>query len=149
MKTQYSRDKRSPVPSNETVSRAMSQNKHVGTRPEILVRKILRKLGLSGYRKNWEKAYGKPDICFPKRKIAIFVHGCFWHHCPKCMHRWPKNNQRYWKKKISRNIKRDKVNIKRLTRDGWKILVLWDCELRQNETKCTKKIVKSMGKALL
>lgn len=147
MKKDYIRDKRSPAPLNEAISKTMSSNKYAGTRPEILVGKILRDLGFSGYRKNWKKAPGKPDICFPKRRIAIFVHGCFWHHCPKCMHRWPKNNQKYWKMKITKNIKRDKDNLKELNCKGWKTLVLWGCELKKNEKESTGKISKLMQQA--
>ena len=145
MKKTYLRDRRSPAPLNETISKVMSRNKQSGTKPEILVGKIINRLGYTGYRKNCKNVPGKPDFCFNKRRKAIFVHGCFWHHCPICMKRWPKNNRPYWKTKITRNIERDKKILKELKKLGWLTLTLWDCELRKKEKKCVSKLTKFLN----
>ena len=88
-KINYVRDGRSPIPKNASVSKVMSKNRSKGTKPELALRRFLFQNGIRGYRLNWKKAPGKPDIAFPGRKIAIFVHGCFWHHCPKCNNGYP------------------------------------------------------------
>ena len=93
-----------PQATNETVSKSMRSNKGKGTKPELIVRRMLREMGYPGYRLNWKKAPGHPDIAYPSRKIAIFVNGCFWHHCPKCDLPMPKSHQDYWLPKIERNV---------------------------------------------
>lgn len=80
----YSRDKRSPVPKNDTVSRVMSANRAKNSKPEVRLRKALWHAGLKGYRLHHKRIPGRPDISFVGKKLAIFVHGCFWHRCPKC-----------------------------------------------------------------
>ena len=69
---------------SDGVRRLMRSNKSKGTSPELLIRRALREVGCPGYRLNWMKTPGKPDICCPGRRVAIFVNGCFWHRCPKC-----------------------------------------------------------------
>src|SRR4051812_18942030 len=88
---QYVRDKRSPKPKNSIVSRVMSANKGKDTKPEIFLRKKLWEKGLRGFRKNYKLIPGKPDIVYTKKKIAVFVNGCFWHRCPHCNLSLPKN----------------------------------------------------------
>jgi len=128
----YKRDKRSPKPLNETVSKYMRSNKSKNTKPEILFRKALWKAGISGYRLHWKKAPGKPDIAFPGKKIAIFVNGCFWHRCPKCNLSLPKNNAAFWKKKFDRNVERDKEKKQALEQENWTVHVIWECEMKEN-----------------
>jgi DNA mismatch endonuclease (patch repair protein) len=78
---------------------------------------------------------GKPDLVFPGRKKVIFVHGCFWHghDCP-AGRKIPKTNQEYWLKKLNRNKERDKQNIAKLHELGWDVLVIWECETRDEAT---------------
>lgn len=95
-KKEYIRDKRSPKPKNAAVSKVMSANKAKNTKPEMLFRKALWAEGIRGYRCNYKNAPGRPDIAFPKKKIAIFVNGCFWHGCPYCKMPLPKNNTEFW-----------------------------------------------------
>ena len=113
MTKSYLRDKRSPTPSSESTSKVMSANKSKDTKPEIKLRKILWKEGIRGYRLNWKKAPGRPDIAFPGRKIAIFINGCYWHRCPKCELPLPKSNVQFWKDKFDNNIARDKNDFAR------------------------------------
>jgi len=113
----------------------MQGNKSKDTKPELKVRKLLRDAGFSGYRLQWKKAPGRPDIAYPGRKIAIFVNGCFWHRCPKCNLPTPKTNPEYWEEKFCRNVKRDKQKVKELEEAGWTVFVIWECELKKPEKK--------------
>lgn len=87
---------------SEATHHVMQANKSKNTKPELKVRKALRKAGLSGYRLHWKKAAGRPDICFPGRRVAIFVNGCFWHRCPHCSLPLPKSNVAFWSAKFER-----------------------------------------------
>lgn len=90
------------------------------------------------YRKNDKRLPGSPDIVLPKYKTVIFVNGCFWHGHTGCKYFvWPQNNAGFWREKIQRNIERDQETYKVLQEMGWKIIVVWECELkatRKNET---------------
>src|SRR5215211_272820 len=99
----YYRDSRSPAPSTEHVSRLMSANKQKDSKPEVLLRQALWAQGLRGYRLHYKKLPGTPDICFVGRRTAIFVNGCFWHSCPKCRLKPPRNNRQYWQDKFRQN----------------------------------------------
>lgn len=119
-------------PLSDGVRKCMKSNKSRSTSPEIIVRTALRRAGYPGYRLNWKKAPGKPDICYPGRKIAIFINGCFWHRCPKCNLPFPKHNSEYWIPKLERNMQRDAENYRLLKEDGWSVVVIWECDLRKN-----------------
>lgn len=125
----YVRDKRSPKPKNKNVSKVMSANKAKNTKPEVQLRKLLWVEGLRGYRTNYKKAPGRPDIAFPTKKVAIFIHGCFWHRCPICKLPMPKTNQAFWANKFNANKKRDKLKERTLKKLGWKVTTIWECEL--------------------
>jgi len=139
---QYKRDDRSPTPLNENVSKVMSSNRSKNTKPEKLLRQGLCSDGIRGYRLNWKKVPGKPDIAFPGRKIAIFVNGCYWHRCPICDLALPKTNKEFWKEKFEKNIARDKMSTKRLIDLGWVALTIWECEINADAMECVKKIRK-------
>lgn len=111
--------------------KSMQGNKAKNTKPELLVRKALREAGLGGYRLHWKKAPGHPDITYPGRKIAIFVNGCFWHRCPTCKPSAPANNGDFWEEKFERNIARDARDQAALEAAGWKVIVIWECELKK------------------
>ena len=109
----------------------MSQIRRKDTKPEELVRTYLFSRGFR-YRKNDVRLPGKPDIVLPKYKTVIFVNGCFWHGHKNCKYFvWPKNNAELWKKKIAGNIMRDEKNTSLLEEHGWKVLVVWECELKK------------------
>lgn len=136
----YIRDGRAPIPKSETTSKVMSANVPKDTKPELVLRRSLRKIGLSGYRLHWKKASGRPDIAYPGRKIAIFVNGCFWHRCPHCNLPIPKSNTEFWLKKFERNKERDAMKIHNLEEDGWKVIVLWECEIKRDALGCAKRV---------
>ena len=121
------------VHSPETRSYNMSQIKGKDTKPEELVRKYLFSKGFR-YRKNDKKLPGRPDIVLPKYKTVIFVNGCFWHKHEGCKYFvWPKNNADFWKQKIIGNVRRDEKNYQRLLQMGWKIITVWECELKPDK----------------
>ena len=137
---EYSRDKRSPLPKSAAVSKVMSANKAKNTKPELSLREILWKNGLKGYRLNYRKIPGKPDIVYVSKKVAIFVNGCFWHRCPYCNYKLPLTNTVFWKNKFERNVLRDKEKIELLEKQGWKVLVIWECEIKKEIQKLYLKI---------
>lgn len=106
----------------------MSRIRSKDTKPEILVRKYLFSKGFR-YRKYCSNLPGKPDIVLPKYKTVIFVHGCFWHKHNCNFFRLPKTNTEYWANKIENNVLRDKKNIIELKKLGWKVIIVWECEL--------------------
>ena len=119
------------VHDEKTRSYNMSQIKGKNTKPEELVRKYLFAQGFR-YRKNDKRFPGSPDIVLPKYKTVIFVNGCFWHKHEGCKYFvWPKNNDNFWKAKILGNSERDKKNYDKLTELGWKVLIVWECELKK------------------
>lgn len=123
------REQRLDKPS-QTRSYNMSRIKGKDTKPEEIVRKYLFSKGFR-YRKNDPKLPGKPDIVLPKYRTVIFVNGCFWHMHEGCRYFvWPKHNAEFWEKKIRDNAERDKRNYKKLEEQGWKVLTIWECGLK-------------------
>ena len=120
------------VHDKKTRSYNMSQIKSQNTKPEEIVCKYLFSQGFR-YRKNDKRYPGKPDIVLPKYKTVIFVNCCFWHKHEGCKYFVvPKSNTEFWMNKINRNIERDSENVKRLIDMGWKVIVVWECELKNN-----------------
>ena len=121
----------------KTRSYNMSRIRGKDTKPEELVRKYLFSKGFR-YRKNVATLPGKPDIVLPKYKTCIFVNGCFWHGHEGCKYFvWPKNNAEFWKQKITVNIERDKKTYEKLMENGWKVIIVWECELKKESRHST------------
>ena len=115
----------------------MSHIKSSDTVPEIIVRKFLFSNGFR-YRKNDKSLPGKPDIKLTKYKTVIFINGCFWHGHFNCkIYVMPKSNVEFWRDKIEHNIIRDKRNLELLVREGWKVIVIWECQLKGKKKKET------------
>ena len=129
----FKRDPRSPKPKDVKVSLSMSRISLKGSKPEMIVRKFLSSSGIAGYRLNYSRVLGRPDICFTSRRVAIFIHGCFWHRCPYCKLPLPKNNREFWSNKFKTNKKRDRRNEKLLLDDGWAVITLWECQINKND----------------
>ena len=125
----YSKRKRSEI---------MSKISGTETKPEILVRKYLFSKRFR-FRKNDKRLPGRPDIVLPKYKTVIFIHGCFWHghHCKAG--KLPETNKEFWENKINSNMERDKKNQHKLEKLGWKIIITWQCKLK-NKKMMTKKL---------
>ena len=102
------------------------------TKPEMIVRRWLWKRGFR-YRLNSPKLPGHPDLVLRKYRTCVFVNGCFWHRCPRCNLPLPKSNVEYWVVKFDRNVERDERNLAHLREAGWKVHVIWECQLKKNE----------------
>lgn len=124
----------------------MSRIRGKNTKPEETVRKYLFSEGFR-YRKNVRKLPGSPDIVLPKYRTVIFVNGCFWHGHNGCRYFvWPKSNPDFWRDKIETNIKRDKNNYQVLEELGWKVIVIWECELKTDRKDHTLENLKQLLK---
>lgn len=129
-----------PEQRKKNMSRIHGKN----TSPELKLRKHLWKSGLRGYRVYYNLP-GKPDIVFTKQKLVIFVDGCFWHKCPVCF-RPPATNEGFWNEKLQKNVERDlKVNEK-LQNAGWKVLRIWEHEIKKTPDDVVGKIRELLGK---
>jgi DNA mismatch endonuclease (patch repair protein) len=108
-----------------TMSRIRSKN----TKPEMILRSALFREGFR-FRLHSKLLPGKPDLVFAKFKTVVFVHGCFWHLHENCRDgRLPKSKLEYWQPKLVKNIERDANNVEELTKLGWKVIIIWECEL--------------------
>lgn len=120
--------------SKESRSKNMAHIPSKNTKPEETVRKYLFAHGFR-YRKNVSDLPGKPDIVLPKYKTVVFVNGCFWHGHDGC--KWfvpPKSNTDFWEHKFLYNKDRDSKNYKKLTDSGWKVIIVWECEIRHEDS---------------
>ena len=114
-------------------SAVMARIKSTDTKPELLIRKLLTQLG-AHYRLHRKDLPGSPDVVMPGRRLAIFVHGCFWHghDCARGA-RVPKANRDYWLAKVGRNKARDARNLADLAAAGWRVETVWECEMKDRE----------------
>ena len=131
--------------SKETRSYNMSHIRSTNSKPEELVRKYLFSKGFR-YRKNVRTLPGCPDIVLKKYKTVILVNGCFWHKhdCPRFV--WPSSNEEYWRPKILKNVERDCENSEKLKSMGWKVITVWECELKKKEFDHTMgKLIKEIN----
>ena len=120
------RARREPLSRSQIMSRIRSQD----TRPEVQTRAEVHRMGLR-FRKHVSDLPGKPDLANKKAKWAIFVHGCFWHSHDNCeLASSPKTNTEYWGKKLERNRQRDESKMSELRGSGYRVLVIWECEVR-------------------
>lgn len=106
----------------------MSGIRGKNTRPELLIRKALHARGFR-YRLHCDLP-GKPDICLPKHRAVIFVHGCFWHGHGCHLFKWPSTRPEFWRAKIGRNCEVDRAAIETLASEGWRVAVVWECALK-------------------
>ena len=116
------------------------------TKPELVVRGLLHRLGYR-YRLHRRDLPGTPDICFPARKKAIFVHGCFWHRHEGCNRTTtPKTRASFWEEKFDKNVVRDRINLTNLGGLGWEVMIVWECETTDVETLVSR-LVSFLGEA--
>jgi DNA mismatch endonuclease (patch repair protein) len=115
-------------------SERMSRVRSKDTKPELLVRSLVHRMGFR-YRLHDRRLPGNPDLVFQSRGKIIFVHGCFWHrHGERCeFTRWPKSKLDFWRPKLEQNQRRDKIVRKELRKQGWRVLVVWECQLKKSE----------------
>ena len=142
--TKYVRDGRAPIPEKESTSRVMSANRSKDTGPELLLRKELIRNRITGVSYHPKNLPGRPDIAFQKKKLAIFVNGCFWHSCPYCRPRVPASHLAFWEKKFLRNKERDKEKARELKKLSWRVLVVWECQIKKSLPRTIKRITNSL-----
>lgn len=131
---------KSPKASTLNARNTMRTTRTSGTGPELAFRSALRSAGLRGYRVNLSGIPGRPDVAFTRHKLAIFVHGCFWHRCPECGPVYPKRNAGFWREKLESNVVRDERARNRLERLGWTVLELWECEVSRDAIQCAVRV---------
>jgi DNA mismatch endonuclease, patch repair protein len=118
----------------------MAKIRSKDTKPEMILRSMLHRQGLR-YRIHKKDLPGKPDIVFIKKRIAVFVHGCFWHLHSECKEgRIPSSNSKFWKEKLERNVSKDLRNYEALNDLGWKVLVVWECEIEKDPDKVLERL---------
>jgi len=125
----------------------MSAIRAKNTKPELLVRKMLLSAGINRYRLHPKNIPGRPDVAFPKKKLAIFVHGCFWHDCPYCKPKLPKTHMAFWRAKFRRNKERDARKSKDLRKLGWRVLTVWEHEIKRGGTRVVARVKKALRAA--
>lgn len=126
---------------------SMRGNRSVGTKPEAALAKALDETGVVGFAQNVKHLPGSPDIAFEEQRLAIFMHGCFWHRCPHCSPHMPTSNPEYWMAKFARNKRRDALVRARLRRLGWRTLVVWECQVKKGARRTANRIAKTLGAA--
>ena len=129
----------SPEKRSEVMARIRGRN----TSPEKRVRAALRNRGVHFV--VYPSLPGRPDIALKEARIAVFVHGCFWHGCPR-HYRAPQSNKLYWSAKLTGNISRDRVAARKLRALGWRVIVLWECDIRKDSEAAAHKIVVALGR---
>lgn len=133
--------------SPEERSKRMSLIRGTGSAPEIKLRHLIHRMGFR-YRLHVKELPGKPDLVFPSRKVVIFMHGCFWHRHKRCkLARLPKSKLGFWQTKLEGNRKRDIRNQRQLRAMGWRVLVVWECEMADIEhvTKTVREFLRQRG----
>lgn len=131
---------RFPRAISASVSKSMRSNRPYGTKPELLLSKLLRK------KIRVNQLPGKPDFVYTGSKMAVFVHGCFWHRCPTCAFDLPKSNRSFWKKKFEQNVRRDNKVKRQLESLGWSVVEVWEHELRKNPREAKEKVMKHLNR---
>ena len=136
---------RPPKASSPRVSASMKGNRGKGTGPEERLIAALKSRGVRGFLCNARGLPGRPDLVFAKSKLVVFIHGCFWHRCP--YHRWmlPKSNTEYWRLKFKLNQERDKRKERELQEVGWRVLIVWECEIHERLQVCVERVRGAVG----
>jgi DNA mismatch endonuclease, patch repair protein len=145
-KPTYLRDGRAPIPRSEKTSYTMSRIRAKNTKPELLLRRALRRAGLRDYTLHSRRLPGRPDVAFPADHLAVFVHGCYWHRCPRCRKPLPKSHTEFWRAKFRANVRRDRQKATALQSAGWRVLTLWECEVKQSAETCVERIRAARGR---
>jgi len=136
------------IVSPEKRSRMMSGIKGKNTKPELTVRKELFRRGFR-YRLHGKKLPGKPDLVLPKYKTVILVNGCFWHGHNCKLFKWPKSNQAFWKEKINGTIERDRRNLEQFANLNWRVLTVWECDLKNKNNNEINAVIDKLAESLL
>jgi DNA mismatch endonuclease, patch repair protein len=140
----YLRDGRAPIPAQPSTSEVMRANRARLTGPELALQNQLKSAGVTGFRTNYSDLPGRPDIAFPKNQLAVFVHGCFWHRCPHCALPLPRTHTEFWAAKFARNRVRDARKARALRREGWSVVTIWECQIRDKPARIAVRITRGL-----
>ena len=135
---------KAPASTSMAVRHSMHGNSVRQTKIESSLADLLIENGLTGFVQNDKSLEGTPDIAYPSNRLAIFVHGCFWHRCPYCEPHFPEINADYWQAKFARNKRRDKHAQVSLKREGWRVVTVWECKLKNNPHNVLRRIRSAM-----
>jgi DNA mismatch endonuclease (patch repair protein) len=135
------------IVSPEVRSRMMAGIRARNTKPELVIRSGLHRMGFR-YRLHDPKLPGKPDLVFQARKAVILVHGCFWHGHDCHLFRWPASREAFWREKIAGNVARDARSRDELARLGWRIAEVWECQLKGRERQPVETVLQRLAKFL-
>lgn len=117
----------------------MQSNRSSGTNPELVLARLLRKKIVVS------DLPGKPDFVYSRQKLAVFVHGCWWHRCPRENYPLPKTHRAYWKRKFARNVERDQITKAELESMGWRVIEVWEHSVRESPGETARKIQSVAG----
>ena len=126
----------------EQRSKTMSRIRSRWTSQEIAIHETLGSIGV--VHEMHPKIPGNPDLVVPGQQLAVYLHGCFWHKCPKCF-RVPKTNQDYWMPKLDKNVRRDAENLIKLRESGWSVVVLWEHEIKKLTQNSLRNLLRQKG----
>jgi DNA mismatch endonuclease (patch repair protein) len=135
------------IVSPEVRSRMMSGIRGRNTKPELVIRSGLHRMGFR-YRLHVSGLPGKPDLVFPARTAVILVHGCFWHGHDCHLFRWPASRESFWREKIAGNVARDARNRAQLAERGWRVAEVWECQLRGRERQPAGAVLMQLARFL-
>lgn len=131
--------------SKEKRSEVMSHIRSKNTKPEMMVRSALHKLGYR-YSLHRKELPGQPDLTLPKYNSVIFINGCFWHQHRKCRNgHIPKTRTEYWRNKFDKNVERDRRSYRELRKCGWNVIIVWECEIKNDLHSVIKNIIKKLN----
>jgi DNA mismatch endonuclease (patch repair protein) len=133
----------SPLPSSYNAMRTMQANSRVSA-TEVQLRRAVWKAGARGYRVR-NRLPGRPDFAFHGARLAVFVHGCFWHRCATCQLPEPRSNGAFWRAKFERNLERDERAVERLRAEGWTVHVVWEHEIRADVEIAARRVVERLS----
>ena len=123
-------------------SRMMAGIRNKDTKPELILRRGLHRLGFR-FRLHRKDMPGNPDLVFPKHRAVLFVHGCFWHGHECHIFKWPKSRENFWRSKIEANKRRDVASISALTNDGWRVGTVWECAFKGKFRRHTPDVIQA------
>lgn len=137
-----------PLPSSDPASRRMRAVRQYDTAAEMTLRRVLHRLG-ARYRLHQRQLPGTPDLVFPRARIVVFIHGCFWHRHAGCGRAsMPKSNRAFWSAKFKSNFARDTRKSKALRADGWAVSVMWECQIERDAEGCARRVLAALDRRI-
>lgn len=133
-------DRRNPAPSSVAARNVMRANRGTGTSLESRVARLLRQRGVTGFRRNWRTPLARADLAHPRAKVAVFIHGCFWHNCRLCQRRAPRANAKFWAAKFQRNRERDRDVRHGLRMLGWTVVEIRECQVKTSPWRQVRRV---------